>query len=118
MLPSGGATTLVFQPITWSPENRISVPSSAKHRWSGACPGVCTAVKAQPSPASRLAVGKREHRATKSWSTNSLPEGLVRLVPARWRAAAEAGRLGAGGCKQRRHAVGVVAVRVGDERRG
>ena len=32
MLPSGGATTLVFQPITWSPENRILVPSSAKHR--------------------------------------------------------------------------------------
>ena len=49
----GWGDTLVFQPITWSPENRTSVPSSPKHRWSGAWPGVCTAVKAQPSPASR-----------------------------------------------------------------
>ena len=37
------------------------------------------------------------------------------LVPRVARPAAEAGRLGAGGCKQRGQSVGVIAVRVGDE---
>ena len=51
----------------------------------------------------------------KSCSTYSLPEGLVRLRAALGGAAAETHRLGPGGGEQRRHAVGVVAVGMGDE---
>ncbi len=36
--------------MTWSPEKRMPVPSSAKAAWFAACPGVRTAVSAQPSP--------------------------------------------------------------------
>src|SRR5436309_1083033 len=49
MSPVGGPTTVVDQPMTWSAEKRT--PSArAKHRWSGAWPGVCSAV--QPAVAS------------------------------------------------------------------
>jgi hypothetical protein len=52
---------------------------------------------------------------TKSWSTNSLPDGLVRLVPRLATRRPKAGRLGAGRRQQRRQPVGVIAVRVRDE---
>ncbi len=51
MLPSGGAMTLVDQPMTWSPENSTRSSSSAKQRWFEVWPGVWTAVRCQPGPA-------------------------------------------------------------------
>ena len=48
MSPSGGITTLDENDITWSALN--TTPSRAKHRWSGAWPGVASAV--QPATAS------------------------------------------------------------------
>ena len=39
MSPSGGAMTLVDQPITWSPLNRMLGSASAKHRWFEVWPG-------------------------------------------------------------------------------
>ena len=50
---SGGAITLVDQPITWSPENSAFSCGNAKQRWLEVCPGVATASIVQPSPDSK-----------------------------------------------------------------
>ena len=45
MSPSGGETTVVLHPITWSPVNRTRPADRlviAKHMWLEVCPGVCT----------------------------------------------------------------------------
>src|SRR5215475_12883869 len=97
--------------MTWSPENKISLPSSAKHRWSGAWPGVNTAWNDQPSP-SRRSKCLSGTSGTKSCSTYSPPAALgarpARLVTV-------AGRLCGGGRAQGRQPVDVVMMRVGDE---
>ena len=67
---TGGAITVVFQPMTWSPVNTVRLPTRAKHRWSGAWPGMCRTSRAKlfplmVSPSTSLRSG------TKSGSTKS-----------------------------------------------
>ena len=45
-----GATMVVDQPMTWSPENSRSVSFSAKAMWFAVWPGVVMPSSAQPSP--------------------------------------------------------------------
>ena len=114
MSPSGGAMTLVDQPITWSPLNRMPASGSAKHRWFEVWPGVCTASNRHLPPAI---------------SSPSLHDDIGREVPV---AAFLAARLAAPAAGMRPEAVGrragrflqrlrrrrVVAMRVGDEDMG
>ena len=58
MSPSGGETTVVLHPITWSPGNSTPSSSNAKHMWFDVWPGVCTPRIVQPGPRRRdVAVG-------------------------------------------------------------
>ena len=50
MSPSGGDTTVVLQPITWSPGNSTPCSGKAKHMWFDVWPGVCTPLIVQPGP--------------------------------------------------------------------
>src|SRR5579875_3247824 len=45
--------TLVDQPMTWSPLNRMPCSGQAKHRWFEVWPGVCTASSSHPGPLTR-----------------------------------------------------------------
>ena len=51
MSPSGGDTTVVLQPITWSPGNSTPCSAKAKHMWFDVWPGVCTPRDRPPRPA-------------------------------------------------------------------
>ena len=74
MSPSGGITTLEENDITWSALN--IVPSRAKQRWSGAWPGVATAVHAPAVSPSAIAA-LLEHRLRREESIAS----LIRTAP-------------------------------------
>ena len=50
MSPSGGETTVVDQPMIWSPEKSAASSSKAKQRWFDVWPGVCTAASVHPGP--------------------------------------------------------------------
>ena len=50
MSPSGGTTTVVDHPITWSPVKRAFSSSRAKQRWLEVWPGVVMARRVQPGP--------------------------------------------------------------------
>src|SRR4026208_173517 len=50
MFPSGGATTVVAQAITWSPASKALSSFKQKLIWLDMCPGVNTASRAQPFP--------------------------------------------------------------------
>ena len=71
MSPSGGVTTVVLQPITWSPVNSARSSARAKHRWFEVCPGVWTASKVHPGPLTIVAVGQRAPSGSKPRSIDS-----------------------------------------------
>ena len=58
-----GRITTVDPSITWSPEKSIRSSSSSQHRWFDACPGVCTARRAQSSASSRRSRRRPADRA-------------------------------------------------------
>ena len=85
MSPSGGDTTVVLQPITWSPVNSTPSSSNAKQMWFDVCPGVCTPRRVQPGPRRRdLAVGDAtsgsKARSMRLLDLDALGDLLVELV--------------------------------------
>ena len=79
MSPSGGDTTVVLHPITWSPGNSTACSSKAKHVWFDVCPGVCTARNVQPGPvaATSPSVTRRSGRNAKSVDSSTLTVPLL-----------------------------------------
>ena len=67
MSPSGGETTVVDQPMTWSPVNRAPVPSSAKQRWLEVWPG---RGDRRERPAARLRRARRRRARGRDDSRN------------------------------------------------
>ena len=54
MSPSGGDTTVVLQPITWSPVKSARSSASAQHVWFDVWPGVYTAAIVSPGVSGTL----------------------------------------------------------------
>ena len=110
MSPSGGETMLVDQPITWSPQSRVSSSRSAKQRWFEQWPGVCSTSTDQPLP------------VTISPSPHPVIGHEIVIATALARAVFGAGAMGAigiagraGGRLHRLHRRGVVGVGVGHQ---
>src|SRR6185312_11459669 len=111
MSPSGGAMTLVDQPITWSPENSVCSSGSAKHRWFEVWPGVCTAARRQPGP-STASPSRMTMSGVKAWSP---PSSVTPPTPLLSSARPEAVGLGTGRLLDRGRRRRMVEMRVGDE---
>src|SRR5665213_1343185 len=90
MSPSGGAITLVDQPMTWSPVNSVFSLASAKHRWFEVWPGVSIAARLQPGPLT-VSPSRIFTSGEKSWSP---PSSTAPNSPAR--TSAGPGDMGAG----------------------
>ena len=71
MSPSGGETTVVLHPITWSPGNSTASSSRAKHVWLEVWPGVCTARIVQPGPRAAMSPSATRTSGSKARSSAS-----------------------------------------------
>ena len=92
MSPSGGDTTVVLQPITWSPGNSTPSSANAQHMWFEVWPGVCTPVIVHPGPDAA-----RSPSATRwsGWNARSIDSSS--LTPSAISSSSSAASAGSGG---------------------
>jgi hypothetical protein len=106
MSPSGGETTVVLQPITWSPGNSTRSSAKAKHVWFDVCPGVCTALIVQPGP---LAATSPSTTRTSGSKARSIASST--FTPSAISSASASSSGSAGGCGPKAMAGAPVAAR-------